>query len=412
MSELINNSEQRIEALKQIISGLHRGEPVDQVKEKLRTLVQQASGSEIAAMEQRLIAEGMSVDEIRGMCDLHSQVLRESVEPAPLGRRPEPGHPLDTFRRENRAITGAAADLRAVLGEVRALAPGAELGELLPRWRAASESLLEVDKHYARKENLLFPHLERHDVTGPSQVMWAKDDEVRARLRALRSALAEDDLDVARAHVIADELGVPALAAVLEMIDKEERVLLPLSQEKLDEEQWAAIWRESPRFGFCLVEPAEGYAPAETVGAAPAGLTEGRIDLGHGSVSVAQLQGLLRILPVDLTFVDADDRVAFFSEGDRIFERPPSVIGRRVQHCHPPKSLDTVERIVSDFRAGRQDKAEFWIQLHGRFVHIRYFAVRDEGGEYLGTLEVTQDLAPLRALEGERRLLSYDEPAA
>ena len=117
---------------------------------------------------------------------------------------------------------------------------------------------------------------------------------------------------------------------------------------------------------------------------------------------------MLEVLPVDLTFVDSDDRVAFFSEGERIFARTPAVIGRKVQLCHPPKSVDTVERILEDFKAGKQDVAEFWIELHGVFVHIRYFAIRDDAGKYLGTLEVTQDLTRLRALQGERRLLSYD----
>ncbi|HQL49129.1 MAG TPA: PAS domain-containing protein [Holophaga sp.] len=110
-----------------------------------------------------------------------------------------------------------------------------------------------------------------------------------------------------------------------------------------------------------------------------------------------------------MTFVDAEDRVAFFTEGpERVFERSRAILGRAVQHCHPPKSVDIVERILSDFKAGRQSVAEFWIQLHGKFVHIRYFAIRDEQGAYLGTLEVTQDLTRLRALEGDRRLLQYE----
>jgi PAS domain S-box-containing protein len=128
-------------------------------------------------------------------------------------------------------------------------------------------------------------------------------------------------------------------------------------------------------------------------------------------LSLKQLAAIFNTLPVDLTFVDADDRVAFFSEGrDRIFARSRAILGRKVQHCHPPKSVDVVNRILDDFRQGRQNVAEFWIQHHGRFVHIRYFAVRDEEGTYLGTLEVTQDLTRLRTLEGERRLLQYDEP--
>jgi DUF438 domain-containing protein len=128
-----------------------------------------------------------------------------------------------------------------------------------------------------------------------------------------------------------------------------------------------------------------------------------------GNVTVEQLTSVLSTLPIDLTFVDANDRVAFFTEGpDRIFARSKAIIGRKVQHCHPPSSVDMVDHILDDFRAGRQNVAEFWINLRGKFVHIRYFAVRDIEGKYLGTVELTQDIAPLRDLAGERRLLQYN----
>ncbi len=131
--------------------------------------------------------------------------------------------------------------------------------------------------------------------------------------------------------------------------------------------------------------------------------------LPTGALTLDQLKGLFATLPVDLTFVDVDDRVRFFSEGkDRVFARPKATLGRLVQHCHPPSSVHVVERILADFRAGRQSVAEFWLDFKGRFVHVRYFAVRDEGGTYLGTLEVTQDLTRERSLRGERRLLQYE----
>ena len=176
-----------------------------------------------------------------------------------------------------------------------------------------------------------------------------------------------------------------------------------------------ALYREDgpssstpPRYGWCLVEPQTGYTPPDTSTPAPA---SGGIQLPTGNVSIAQLTALFHTLPFDLTSVDAGDRVAFFSEGpQRVFARSRAVLGRKVQHCHPPKSVDVVDRIVGDFRAGRQSVAEFWINFLGRFVHIRYLAVRDEQGQYLGTLEVTQDIGPIRALEGERRLLEYDSP--
>ena len=197
-----------------------------------------------------------------------------------------------------------------------------------------------------------------------------------------------------------------------------------------------------PRFGYCLVDPREGYAPpaaasdvpeAASAEAARSGVAftpfaagsraiplavagakhpareesvpeavrKGRVVLPTGVLSLEQLKAVFATLPVDVTFVDADDRVRFFSEGkDRVFERPKAILGRLVQHCHPPGSVDVVERILSDFRTGRQDVAEFWIDFKGRFAHIRYFALRDEKGTYLGTLEVTQDLTRERALTG------------
>jgi len=182
----------------------------------------------------------------------------------------------------------------------------------------------------------------------------------------------------------------------------------------LSEDEWGEIWSASPKYGWCLVEPQQGYRPpvgkqVETVSVpASAGIM-----LPTGHVSPEQLAALFSTLPLDLTFVDADDRVAFFTEGpDRIFARSKAIIGRKVQHCHPPRSVEIVDQILADFKAGRQNVAEFWIDFHGKFVHIRYFAVRSEAGEYLGTLELTQDLAPLRELQGERRLLQYAEAEA
>ena len=199
------------------------------------------------------------------------------------------------------------------------------------------------------------------------------------------------------------------MAAVAEMIYKEENILLPMALDTLTEDEWAEIWAASPRYGWCLVEPLEGYIPPESVIRKEMELPrDGVIMLPTGNVTVEQLHAVLSCLPLDLTFVDADDRVAFFTEGpDRIFARSKAIIGRKVQHCHPPRSVEIVDRILSDFRSGRQNVAEFWIDFHGKFVHIRYFAVRDKSAKYVGTVEITQDIAPLRKLEGERRLLEY-----
>jgi DUF438 domain-containing protein len=196
------------------------------------------------------------------------------------------------------------------------------------------------------------------------------------------------------------------------MIYKEEKILFSMALNALTEDEWGEIWRQSPEYGYCLVEPQDGYRPPKSADPDKVAAVASNESLlfPTGALTPDQIRGLFGALPVDLTFVDADDRVRYFSEGpDRVFARSKAILGRKVQHCHPPKSVHTVEQILEDFKSGRQSVAEFWIPLHGKFVHIRYFAVRDADGQYLGTLEVTQDLTRLRALEGERRLLQYDD---
>ena len=457
MSELIDNRAHRIRTLKEVIRHLHEGRAPGEVKAQLQALVRECDASEIAAMEQELMAEGVPVEEIMGMCDLHSQVVREVlVEKA--SAPPPPGHPVDTFRRENEALRAQVGSMRsalAALGEESAPEETAVDPALLLVCRRLFSGLMDVEKHYQRKEHLLFSCLERHGITGPSTVMWGKDDEVRAMLKELGSALAATGGTVGEWRLVARVVAEPALAAVEEMIFKEERILLPMALQNLTATEWGEIFAQSPQFGYCLVDPREGYLPPAAASDVPAAASDeaarsgiafapgpfaagsravplgmsgapraargegvpqavgkGLVVLPTGALSLEQLKAVFATLPVDVTFVDADDRVRFFSEGkDRVFPRPKAILGRLVQHCHPPGSVDVVERILSDFRSGRQDVAEFWIDFKGRFAHIRYFALRDEKGAYLGTLEVTQDLTRERALSGERRLLEYESQA-
>jgi len=409
MSELIDNRAQRIRTLKEIILDLHRGAPPEEVKARLKELVRVTDSTEIAAMEQELMADGMPAHEVQAMCDTHAAVLREITVEEQVVEVP-PGHPVDTFRRENEALLAATQSFRAVLRELSGRDDDAPASDVRDRLRAQLGELMDVEKHYQRKENLLFSFLERHFITGPSKVMWGKDDEVRELLRGVEAVLQADALTAGELTVAAQAVIEPALAAVDSMVEKESRVLLPLALQRLTEREWGEIWIQSPEYGWCIVEPRDGYAPPASVEPHKRAKVEGdeSVAFPTGSLTPTQVRGLLQALPVDVTFVDAEDRVRYFSEGpERIFARSRAILGRKVQHCHPPSSVSVVEQILGDFRAGRQDVAEFWIQLHGRFVHIRYFAVRGEDREYLGTLEVTQDLTPLRALSGERRLLQY-----
>jgi len=202
----------------------------------------------------------------------------------------------------------------------------------------------------------------------------------------------------------------PASSAVAEMIYKEENILLPMCLDTLAVDEWWEIARQSPELGFCLYDPVEAWRPPGMAEAQAAERDGQRIRLPSGSFSLPELTAILNTVPVDMTFVDKDDTVRFFTQGkERVFSRSRAIIGRKVQFCHPPSSVDVVDRILEGFRAGKQDRAEFWIELRGRFVHIEYLAMRGEGGEYLGCLEVSQDLTAKRALTGEQRLLSWAE---
>jgi len=365
-------------------------------------------------MEQALLQEGIAVSELMGMCDLHSEVVGDLLVERDHAELLA-GHPVDVFRRENEALGARARQLGAVFDAWADLDDAASTldATALDQARASFNLLMDVEKHYTRKENLLFPVLERHGITGPSKVMWGKDDEVRASMKALGEALGAGTITVEEWRVVNEAVARPALRALEGMIQKEERILLPMSLQTLTEGEWGEIWRQSPEIGWCEVDPEGPYRPPapqhEHEPSAAPKTSDGAIVFPTGALAVEQLQAIFSVLPVDLTFVDADDRVRFFTEGpDRVFVRPKAIIGRKVEHCHPPSSVHVVKQIVDDFRSARQDMAEFWIELGERFVHIRYFAVRNTDGDYLGTLEVTQDVSHQRALTGERRLLAYD----
>ncbi len=419
MSELIDNKAHRIRTLKEIIRRFSEGGAAEEAKAKLRELMNEVDAGEIAAMEQELIADGMPVERVRSMCDAHSELLREFVIAPP--ERPDigPGHPAHTLRLENAALKEAIGKTRALLDKLKDPAEdGGGRANDTRALRELFERISLVDRHYRRKENLIFSVLERHGIAGPSKVMWAKDDEVRDLLAAFGKAIPADDAPPEEWADVAEKSAEPALGAVTEMIFKEEKILLPMCLGAFTDQEWDEIRSQSDDYGYCLIDTPPSFTarpapPVDPVHVADNGRIAGDIVFPTGNLSFEQLLGLFRHLPVDITYVDADDRVRFFSEGPkRIFERSAAIIGRKVEDCHPPKSVSVVKRIIDDFRSNRQDVAVFWIDMNGAFIHIRYFAVRDDNGEYIGTLEVTQDVTGIRMLEGERRLLQYESPGA
>ncbi len=410
MSEFLQDKTKRMELLKHMIKQLHEGDAPEAVRTQLVRLLGQVPYDEVVEVEQQLINEGLPTEEVLKLCDIHTEALEGAIDTSGAKSVPA-GHPAHTFGQENRALRKELKELDllyAKLEEADGESPTDDgISDLLGHFHA----LMDVEKHYVRKENLLFPFLEKHDITGPPTVMWGKHDETRALLKSALGAL-----DAAGGCTMADAQGLitlvlrPASSAVDSMIDKEEEILLPMSTDTLDDAEWYEVLAGSDEIGYCLFDPTETWAPE---GAAPSPeqrVTAGRIALPTGGFNIRQLEALLNTIPFDITFVDADDTVRYFSHGkERIFPRTRAILGRKVQYCHPPKSVDTVKRILSDFREGRQDHAHFWLELGGKFISIEYFAMHAPDGEYLGTLEVSQDLTAKRALEGQRRLLAYDD---
>jgi DUF438 domain-containing protein len=416
MSEHINNVTHRKETLKSILRQLHDGKSVDEVKAEFAVLANEISSEEIAEVEQMLIDEGMPAEEIQNLCDVHVTVMREALDKT---EAPDmtPGHPIHTFRAENEAADMALSQLRKSWTAFKE----EPKQDTLQRVQGDLDELLRYEKHYLRKENLLFPYLERYNFPGPSQVMWQTHDQIRTQWKSLVKLLADNEVEKNSAFFAQVEAILnPIETAIRDMFYKEDKILYPTSLNLLKETDWMAIQSQEDELGHFNVTPGTQWKPkvfaevkiADPTHAPTPTPTAGEaMALNTGALTLEQIKLMLTHLPVDVTFVDENDEVRFFSQTkERIFDRVPAIIGRKVQNCHPPQSVHRIQQILDDFRSGARDSADFWIQMMGKFIHIRYFAVRDEVGNYRGTLEVTQDIADIRALEGEQRLLDGEVP--
>lgn len=410
MSELLNNSSKRKELLKHLILQLHDNEAPEVVRKRLIEVLSSVPYNEVVEVEQELIAEGLPEEEILRLCDIHTAVLEGTIDVSGAKAVPA-GHPVDTFKQENRALEEYIEKAKMLFNEGNKL-KDEEVGDYLLKLKSVFNFLSDVDKHYKRKEYLLFPYLEKAGITGPPTVMWGKHDETREFLKAAHEALSvREDVAASEMPSLIMLVLLPAIEAIEGMIMKEEEILLPMSLDTLKEEDWYQIYKETPQFGFCLYDPQTEWKPETVEVSEPTFLSGEAVRLASGSFSVPELETIFRTLPIDITFVDKNDKVKFFSHGTKkIFDRNRSIIGRDVRLCHPPGSVHIVEQIIADFKSGKENKAAFWISnFKGLFAYIEYTALRSNEGEYLGVMEVTQDITELRKLEGDQRLLSYSE---
>lgn len=390
MSELIDNQSKRQDKLKDLIKRLHRGEDRVAVEAEFKKDFAYVTGAEIAQMEYNLVQEGVSVEEIQSLCDVHASLFSGSVQD--LHSDKVTMNPVDIFEEENveySQLVEEALKFKQYTNNRLDIVKEA-LSEML-------EAFKTVGAHYAKKENIFFPFLEKNGIETIPQVMWGVDNDIRASIKTAEEALNTSS-DVK--YII--RMFYEMVDMVKEMITKENNILFPLLKEQLTEEDFKQIGQmlSNPDAAVYVEkkEDTEGYS-IENI--------EGNIPMSMGVLSAVEANAIFNTVPFDMTFVDADNKVKFVTQGkERIFDRPASVIGRPVHLCHPPQSVHVVMKIVEQLRSGEKDHEDFWINMRGKMVHIRYYAVRDEQGEFLGTLEVTQEITEIRALEGEKRLMS------
>ena len=408
MSELINNSTERKKRLKELILKLHRGESQETVRQQLLESLSQIPYGEVVEVEQELISEGLPAEEVLKLCDAHSSVLEGKIDLSSSKKIPE-GHPVDVMINENSALKTLALEIDILLNEI-SVDDAINIESSVLKLRGLFNNLFDVDKLYRRKEYLLFPYLENQGITGPPKVMWGKHDEIRDLIKGSIELLQTPSITREELIASSEIVLTPAIKGVVDMTKKEEEILFPMALDKLTESDWYEISKQSLQIGFCLYDPQKEWKPgwAKEDSVNDLNKTGENIQLPSGSFTAEELLAIMNTLPIDMTFVDRDDKVKYFSQGkERIFQRNRAILNRDVRHCHPPASAHIVDKIIEDFKSGKEDKAPFWINTGGKMIHIAYFALRNDKGEYLGTLEVSHDISGYRKLEGDQRILSY-----
>ena len=314
----------------------------------------------------------------------------------------EDGHPVKVYIDENKLIKKLINDINEI-----------NIVDNYEEFITTFNQFCLIEKHYARKENQLFPYLETYGWTSPSQNMWAMHDNIRDDIREIKAAIKEKDI----LH-ISNKLQM-VFATVNHLIQVEEQRLLPNALTMLSVEDWKEMRTGDEEIGWMFDEAPTEYPKVDSPEyihpsqdtkkrKLPFSL-DGRIRLNEGYLLEDQLNLMLQFMPVDLTYVDENDIVLFYNRGDnRVFPRSAGIIGREVKFCHPPKSVDQVLMILREFKAGRRDEAEFWIEFKEKFIHIQYFAIRDEDGTYRGVIEMSQDVTHIRNLKGQQRLLDWE----
>jgi DUF438 domain-containing protein len=407
MSEV---DEAKKKLLKEIIKQLPSGAPPEEVKEKFKEALKGVSSEDIVKVEQELVKEGMPREELQKLCDVHMAVFAEQLQEQELHL--PPGHPISILIEEHRIMLERAEKLEEFIGMVEEACDSVYVGDVLTELQNIAKEFQDSEKHYLREENVLFPIAEKHGITEPPAIMWMEHDKIREiKKKFINLAEKWNTMTFEEFKKRLSETAKPLCSVLPTHFYKENNILFPSTLQVAPIEEWIEARKEFDEIGYCCFTPPAATVKME-IEEQKARVQAGgeTLEFENGTLSKEEIESILDVLPIDISFVDRNDSVKYFNKAEkRIFVRTKSVIGRKVQLCHPQKSVHIVNKIVEAFKADKKDSAEFWITVAGRLVQIRYFAVRDKKGKYLGTMEVTQDLTDIKKIEGEKRLLDWKE---
>ncbi len=383
--------EERQEILKNLMLRLNAGEDKEVIQEEFNEVFDEISPYEIQLMERNLMSEGITFAEIMSLCNVHANLMGSKVNTqTSVADFEQPGHPVHVMKMENLAIRGALDRVeRLLVNYLETKDSTIEKG-----LRRQISLLDQFENHYQRKEYAMFPIMEKKGITAPPKVMWGVHDQIRDLYRDFKKALNDGKESTLEEFQIArDEM--------LEMIQKEENILIPMVEQVFHVDDWETIASQSPEYGYCIVKPEKEWAVKKSFSPVKEETqveSEGDIPLSTGSLSLKELNLILNLLPMELSFVDAQNIVKYYNEGngeEKIFKRTPSAIGRDVILCHPPRVHETVQTIFEQLKSKQKEKEEMWFKTEDKMVHVTYHAVWDEEGKYMGCLEYVQDIKPL-----------------
>ncbi|MCI7647364.1 MAG: DUF438 domain-containing protein [Lactobacillus johnsonii] len=392
---------ERQQAILKILNFIQDGGELDEAKKMFQAAFDQVDVAEITAAERELIAQGLDPRKIQYLCNVHADVFKGNIkENKENSEFEKPGHPVHTFKLENIVLKSLVND--ALLPDLAKWEKGDK--SALSKLRQELKDLAKIHYHYARKETSMFPIMTKYGITAPPKVMWGVDDKIRKLIGQANLLISQKDINKAEVSKAIKETA----HEVLEMIFKEEEIMLPMIDEVASEEDWGNVKNEEEQIGYTLIQKPMNWKPKEkTKNDGPISidkLSSLALNFAEGSLNLEQLSAILDLLPFALTFIDENDKVAYFGGGANIFPHSKNALGNSVYSCHLPESVPRVKKIFDDFHQGKKDKYEFWFKPRhmGRYLYLQYFAVRKDN-KYLGCLEVAQDVTDIRNWKNEKK---------